>query len=36
MDDLELDSYRADVPGLIGDVRDPGHLGIAGLRSPVL
>src|SRR5215218_88994 len=28
IDDLELDSYRADVPGLVGDVRDPGHLGI--------
>ena len=34
IDDLELDSYRADVPGLVGDVRDPGHLGIAGLGHP--
>ena len=34
IDDLELDSYRVDVPGLVGDVRDPGHLGIAGLGHP--
>jgi Trk K+ transport system NAD-binding subunit len=34
IDELELDSYRADVPGLVGDVRDPGHLGIAGLGHP--
>jgi Trk K+ transport system NAD-binding subunit len=34
IDDLELDSYRADVPGLVGDVRDPGLLGIAGLDHP--
>jgi voltage-gated potassium channel len=34
INDLELDSYRADVPGLVGDVRDPGHLGIAGLGHP--
>ena len=34
IDDLELDSYRADVPGLVGDVRDHGHLGIAGLGHP--
>jgi voltage-gated potassium channel len=34
IDDLELDSYRADVPGLVGDARDPGHLGIAGLGHP--
>jgi Trk K+ transport system NAD-binding subunit len=34
IDDLELDSYRAGVPGLVGDARDPGHLGIAGLGHP--
>lgn len=34
IDDLELAAYRADVPGLVGDVRDPGHLGIAGLDHP--
>lgn len=34
IDDLELDSYRADVPGLVGDVRDPVLLGIAGLDHP--
>jgi Trk K+ transport system NAD-binding subunit len=34
IDDIELDSYRADVPGLVGDVRDPGLLGIAGLDHP--
>jgi len=34
IEDLELDSYHADVPGLVGDVRDPGHLGIAGLGHP--
>lgn len=34
IDDLELDSYHADVPGLVGDVRDPGLLGIAGLDHP--
>ncbi len=31
IDDLQLDSYRADVPGLVGDAADPGHLVIAGL-----
>lgn len=34
IDDLELDSYRADVPGLVGDVRDPGLLDAAGLGHP--
>ena len=32
--DLDLDSYHADVPGLVADARDPGHLGIAGLGHP--
>ena len=31
---LELESYRADVPGLVADARDPGHLGVAGLANP--
>ena len=31
---LELESYHADVPGLVADARDPGHLGVAGLGSP--
>jgi Trk K+ transport system NAD-binding subunit len=31
IDGLELESYHADVPGLSADVRDPGHLGVAGL-----
>jgi voltage-gated potassium channel len=31
IDGLELESYHADVPGLAADVRDPGHLGVAGL-----
>jgi Trk K+ transport system NAD-binding subunit len=31
---LELGSYRADVPGLVADARDPGHLGVAGLANP--
>jgi voltage-gated potassium channel len=30
---LELGSYRGDVPGLVADGRDPGHLGVAGLRN---
>jgi voltage-gated potassium channel len=34
IDRLELGSYRADVPGLAADVRDPGHLGVAGLDHP--
>ncbi|CAA9423941.1 MAG: Potassium channel protein [uncultured Pseudonocardia sp.] len=32
---LELGSYRADVPGLVADARDPGHLGVAGLANPL-
>ena len=31
IDDLYLDSYHADVPGLVGDAGDPGHLAVAGL-----
>ncbi len=31
IDSLELESYHADVPGLVADARDPGHLGVAGL-----
>ncbi|RFU22450.1 potassium channel protein [Geodermatophilus marinus] len=34
IDDLELDSFHADVPALAGDARDPGHLAVAGLGSP--
>src|SRR4051794_32179836 len=34
IDDLELDSYHADVPGLVADARDPGHLAVAGLDHP--
>jgi voltage-gated potassium channel len=34
VDGLDLDTYRADIPGLTGDSRDPGHLGVAGLNSP--
>jgi voltage-gated potassium channel len=34
VDSLDLDSYRADIPGLTGDARDPGHLGVAGLNHP--
>jgi voltage-gated potassium channel len=34
IDDLDLDSYHADVPGLVGDAGDPGHLGLAGLGHP--
>ena len=36
IDGLELESYHADVPGLAADVRDPGHLGVAGLDHAVL
>jgi voltage-gated potassium channel len=32
IDDLELASYHADVPALVGDAAEPGHLGIAGLE----
>jgi len=31
---LELDPHHADVPGLVGDARNPHHLGIAGLDHP--
>jgi voltage-gated potassium channel len=31
---LELAAYHADVPGLVADARDPGHLGVAGLGNP--
>ena len=34
IDGIELDSFHADVPGLAADVRDPGHLAVAGLGSP--
>jgi voltage-gated potassium channel len=36
IDDLELDSYHADVPGLAADARDPGYLAVAGLNHPAL
>jgi Trk K+ transport system NAD-binding subunit len=31
IDNLELDPYFADVPGLAADATDPGHLAVAGL-----
>jgi Trk K+ transport system NAD-binding subunit len=34
IDNLELDSYYADVPGLAADARDPGNLAVAGLDHP--
>ena len=34
IDDLYLDSYHADVPGLVADASDPGHLAVAGLDHP--
>jgi voltage-gated potassium channel len=34
IDSLDLEAYRADIPGLAGDSRDPGHLGVAGLNHP--
>ena len=34
IDDLELGGYHADVPGLVGDARDPGRLRNAGLHHP--
>jgi Trk K+ transport system NAD-binding subunit len=34
IDDLNLDSYHADVPGLVADAGDPGHLAVAGLDHP--
>ncbi|WP_433504767.1 potassium channel family protein [Pseudonocardia halophobica] len=33
IDALELGSYHGDIPGLVADARDPGHLGVAGLRN---
>ena len=32
--DLDLDSYYADVPGLVADAGDPGYLAVAGLDNP--
>lgn len=32
--DLDVNPYYADVPGLVADVGDPGHLAIAGLDLP--
>ncbi|MCV2491520.1 NAD-binding protein [Geodermatophilus sp. YIM 151500] len=34
IDELELASHHADVPGLAADARDPGHLAAAGLGHP--
>jgi len=34
IDGLQLDAYHADVPGLVGDARDPGNLVFAGLGHP--
>ncbi len=34
IDDLDMEPYHADVPALAADVRDPGHLGVAGLDHP--
>ena len=34
IDDLYLDSYHADVPALVADAGDPGHLAVAGLDHP--
>jgi voltage-gated potassium channel len=34
IDGLQLDAYRADVPGLVGDACDPDHLVLAGLGHP--
>lgn len=34
IDDLYSDSYHADVPGLVADAGDPGHLAVAGLGHP--
>ena len=36
IDDLYLDSYHADVPGLVADAGDPEHLAVAGLDHPAL
>jgi Trk K+ transport system NAD-binding subunit len=34
IDALDLDELRADVPGLVGDARNPHDLEVAGLRHP--
>lgn len=34
IDDLYSAAYHADVPGLVGDAGDPGHLAVAGLGHP--
>ena len=34
VDALDVDSYRADVPGLAGDAGNPRTLGVAGLEHP--
>src|SRR3954453_10460273 len=34
IDDLYLDAYHADVPALVADAGDPGHLAVAGLDPP--
>jgi Trk K+ transport system NAD-binding subunit len=34
IESLELDPHHADVPGLVGDARNPHHLGVAGLDHP--
>ncbi len=34
IDALELNTHRADVPGVVGDARDPHVLGVAGLGHP--
>ncbi len=34
IDALDLASYHADVPGLVGDAGNPYHLGVAGLDHP--
>jgi voltage-gated potassium channel len=34
VDSLDLVAYHADVPGLVGDVRNPHLLGVAGLDHP--
>ena len=34
IDSVELDSYHADVPGLVADARNPEHLRVAGMDHP--
>jgi voltage-gated potassium channel len=34
IDALEMDTLHADVPGLVGDARNPHHLEVAGLTHP--